>query len=412
MSSADAEAKPAPAEEPTTAVVNPDGAAVADAEVDAGGGAAADASSGDKRKRGDDESGDSSVKLDKSAVMKQLKFYFSDSNLPRDKFLKGLVDTSDEGWIDFATIAKFKRMVTLCPSQDLAILGGVIREDGSDFLEVNEDNSKIRRSPKHPLPAESQFEKRAIYIKGWDLQGTTIDTVEKYFTDKGYKVLQVRLRRAPMTREFKGSTFIEMGSVEEATRCVAEKHSLGDRELLVEMKAAYHERKSAERKERRKQKAGDNGAGPSEDAAAAAAPTDSYDKGCVLAFEGVTDETSREDLKEIFEKHGTVSWIDFQRGDSAGEIRFAAAGEAIKVKEAYESAPAEIQGKVPTLRVLEGEDEKAFWAKVAESKRQRYERSKRKGGGRGGYSRKGSYRGGKRKSSDGESQAKRARTED
>jgi hypothetical protein len=44
------------------------------------------------------------------------QFYFSDSNLPRDKFLKGLVSKSDEGWVDFATIAQFKRMLELCPS--------------------------------------------------------------------------------------------------------------------------------------------------------------------------------------------------------------------------------------------------------------------------------------------------------
>ena len=45
-----------------------------------------------------------------------IQFYFSDSNLPRDKFLKGLVSKSDEGWVDFATIAQFKRMLELCPS--------------------------------------------------------------------------------------------------------------------------------------------------------------------------------------------------------------------------------------------------------------------------------------------------------
>lgn len=72
--------------------------------------------------------------------------------------------------------------------QDLTVLGGIVREGDSDLLEVSEDNKKIRRSPKHALPAESKTDKQSIYVKGWDLKGTTIDSVEKYFTDKGYKV--------------------------------------------------------------------------------------------------------------------------------------------------------------------------------------------------------------------------------
>lgn len=32
-------------------------------------------------------------------IIKQIDFYFSDSNLPRDKFLKGLVDSNPEGYI-------------------------------------------------------------------------------------------------------------------------------------------------------------------------------------------------------------------------------------------------------------------------------------------------------------------------
>lgn len=74
------------------------------------------------------------------------------------------------------------------------MLATVIRDSDDDFLEVSDDSTKIRRSPSHPLPAESQFEKRAIYAKGWNLKGTTIDSVEKYFADKGYKVRVVNLR--------------------------------------------------------------------------------------------------------------------------------------------------------------------------------------------------------------------------
>lgn len=32
-------------------------------------------------------------------ILKQIEFYFSDSNLPRDKYLKGLVDSNPQGYI-------------------------------------------------------------------------------------------------------------------------------------------------------------------------------------------------------------------------------------------------------------------------------------------------------------------------
>eukprot|EP00057_Strongylocentrotus_purpuratus_P021391 XP_011675865.1 PREDICTED: LOW QUALITY PROTEIN: lupus La protein homolog B-like [Strongylocentrotus purpuratus] len=49
---------------------------------------------------------------------------------------------------------------------------------------------------------------------------------------------------------------------------------------------------------------------------------DDYEKGCILHFTGVNDQTSREDLKELFGDHGTIQWVDFERGQTEGTIRF------------------------------------------------------------------------------------------
>lgn len=88
----------------------------------------------------------------------------------------------------------------------------------------------------------------------WDLESTTIETVEKYFSDKEFKVLSVRLRRMPATKEFKGSAFVELSSVEDAEKCVAAKHTVGENDMIVEMKEAYHERKKSELVAKRKEK--------------------------------------------------------------------------------------------------------------------------------------------------------------
>lgn len=36
----------------------------------------------------------------------------------------------------------------------------------------------------------------------------------------------------------------------------------------------------------------------------------------VLRFVGVPPETSREDLKDVFEEFGEIAWIDFSRGET------------------------------------------------------------------------------------------------
>ena len=46
----------------------------------------------------------------KDKVAKQVEFYFSDSNLPRDKFMLERVHDDPEGYVDLGLIATFARM--------------------------------------------------------------------------------------------------------------------------------------------------------------------------------------------------------------------------------------------------------------------------------------------------------------
>jgi lupus La protein len=43
-------------------------------------------------------------------LKKQIEFYFSDSNLPKDKFLLQLTKKTPEGWVSLKTISEFKKM--------------------------------------------------------------------------------------------------------------------------------------------------------------------------------------------------------------------------------------------------------------------------------------------------------------
>eukprot|EP00456_Euglypha_rotunda_P007909 TRINITY_DN11465_c0_g1_i10.p1 TRINITY_DN11465_c0_g1~~TRINITY_DN11465_c0_g1_i10.p1 ORF type:complete len:128 (+),score=16.74 TRINITY_DN11465_c0_g1_i10:117-500(+) len=75
-------------------------------------------------------------------VLKQVEFYFSDSNLPKDKYLRGLAQAGD-GWVPIATIATFKRMRQL--TTDLNIVITALKQS-KELLEVSTDGTKVRRT--------------------------------------------------------------------------------------------------------------------------------------------------------------------------------------------------------------------------------------------------------------------------
>ena len=84
----------------------------------------------------------------------QIEFYFSDSNLPRDKFLSEKVAADADGYVDLALLAIFSRVAALLksPVRDPA---GVKPEtvadvadalEGSEALQLSEDRKRVRRT--------------------------------------------------------------------------------------------------------------------------------------------------------------------------------------------------------------------------------------------------------------------------
>jgi len=352
-----------------------------------------------------------------AVIVEQVEFYFGDSNLTKpDKFLIQKIKDSEEGYVELSILGSFKRMKELVPSQDVQIIAAALRTSKDDLLDVHEDGTKVRRSATRPLPKESMYNKTALYTKGWALDGTTtIDTVKAYFVEKGFKVLSVRLRYAFQTKEFKGSVFVEMADVDSAIKATKEEFKVGDNTLVCEMKEVYHQRKKSERNDKKAEKKAEGGGGGA--AAKEEEKEEPIIEGCVLGFKGVPDDTSREDFKEAFGKYADVSWVDFQRGDTSGEVRFAGP-DATKVMEGCKKDEIKINGVVPELSVLTGEAEAEFWKKVAASRKESKNRGRKskfggRGRGGGGRGRGGKKYGGKRSRDDGDdSGAKRAKTEE
>ena len=97
-------------------------------------------------------------------ILKQVEFYFSDANLPRDKFLWTLTqsDPKREGWVPISTIASFKRMQRFQPFE--AVVAAL--RTSKELLEVNEDGTAVRRRNPLVKPSEEDFHEinaRSIY---------------------------------------------------------------------------------------------------------------------------------------------------------------------------------------------------------------------------------------------------------
>lgn len=182
---------------------------------------------------------------DPEEILKQVEFYFSDQNLPNDRFLY-TTSQSNDGWVPISTIACFSRMRRFKPFT--AIVDAL--KQSKELLEVSEDNELVRR--KVPLVAPKPEQKqhafdRSIYAKGFGEETeTTQFDLEKFFESYG-AVKQVRLRRAD-DKKFKGSVFVEFEKLEDAEAFLAldPKPQYEGKELLAMSKKGYVDMKAAE----------------------------------------------------------------------------------------------------------------------------------------------------------------------
>ncbi|KAL2000379.1 hypothetical protein VTN02DRAFT_3189 [Thermoascus thermophilus] len=188
---------------------------------------------------------------DPVAIRKQVEFYFSDSNLPMDKFLLSKVGGSENRPVPLSLIHSFKRMRHFQP---FSAIVDALRE--SETLELTDNDTSVRR--KVPLPEtvkenpdptvvkvfEDKAMSRSIYAKGFGKEepSTQFD-IEAFFAPYG-PTNAIRLRRTP-DKIFKGSVFVEFDSEETQKKFLAldPKPKWRGQELLIKSKKDYCDEK-------------------------------------------------------------------------------------------------------------------------------------------------------------------------
>ncbi|KAI1107579.1 hypothetical protein F4804DRAFT_297401 [Jackrogersella minutella] len=189
---------------------------------------------------------------DPKAIRWQVEFYFSDSNLPSDKFLWSKTDGSKNKPVPLSLICSFSRMRRF---KSHSAVVDALKTSDILVLEGPEGEETIRRKePCQPSDELSRkIDERTTYIKGFgeESKSTQFD-IETFLSQFG-EINAVRLRRNEEDKErpFKGSIFVEWVDQETASKFyeLDPEPRWNDHTLMIMPKIEY-ERQSEEEERR------------------------------------------------------------------------------------------------------------------------------------------------------------------
>lgn len=179
----------------------------------------------------------------------QVEFYFSDSNLPTDKFMWESTEGEANKPMALKTICAFKRMRKFQPYSAVV---AALRESSSLEISGEEGEEVVKRKKAYVSSTVSQKARldATVYVKGFgeETQTTQFD-IEAFFVPFG-PVKMVKLRRTEQEL-FKSSVFVEFETAELADAFVSldPKPTWKGGDLLIMKKLDYLQEKNRQIKE-------------------------------------------------------------------------------------------------------------------------------------------------------------------
>ncbi|XP_041634772.1 la-related protein 7 isoform X2 [Cheilinus undulatus] len=146
-------------------------------------------------------------------VKKQVEFWFGDVNLHKDRFLRKLIDESDDGYVDISVLASFNRMKKL--TTDTKLIARALKN--SSVVEVNLEENKVRRQfPIGEVPHD--VDGRTVYVELLP-KDVNHSWIERVFSKCG-NVVYVSIPRYKSSGDSKGFAFVEFEKEEEAQKAI------------------------------------------------------------------------------------------------------------------------------------------------------------------------------------------------
>ncbi|KRT80269.1 RNA binding protein [Oryctes borbonicus] len=141
-----------------------------------------------------------------NSVMHQMEFYFSDSNLTKDKFLLPLVQKDPD--VDIEIFLKFNKIRKLTTNiEDI-----VKAINNSQLLTLSEDKNKVRRNT--PINMKENADNCTLYVEGIKVDATH-ESLTSVFSEFG-NVTYVSIPKYKHNKVNKGFAFVEFEQEQDA----------------------------------------------------------------------------------------------------------------------------------------------------------------------------------------------------
>eukprot|EP00003_Mantamonas_plastica_P003740 TRINITY_DN12936_c1_g1_i9.p1 TRINITY_DN12936_c1_g1~~TRINITY_DN12936_c1_g1_i9.p1 ORF type:complete len:267 (+),score=102.71 TRINITY_DN12936_c1_g1_i9:75-803(+) len=157
-----------------------------------------------------------------TAIMEQIEFYLSNSNLSKDRYVRNLIKKNDQRWIALTQFTKFNKIKAL--TTDIEEIVTALRM--SSMLELTEDGKMVRRKTPYEKVSNEVLQARTVYAENLPLDAKHED-VKAVFSAFGtveyISLPQIQVRPGPEGEKAKlnkGFAFVEFGSEEAATKAI------------------------------------------------------------------------------------------------------------------------------------------------------------------------------------------------
>ncbi|XP_011159639.2 la-related protein 7 [Solenopsis invicta] len=148
-------------------------------------------------------------------IRKQMEFYFSDSNLSKDRFLSKLL--KENSYIDLEVFTKCNKLQELTTDEHMITTNRIAKAlQGSTMLKVSEDGTKVCRVT--PIQTKENVDQCTIYVQNLPPDADhewLISVFSKYGT-----VDYVSIPRYKNNRKIKGFAFVEFDTPNHAQECL------------------------------------------------------------------------------------------------------------------------------------------------------------------------------------------------